>query len=93
VEETQESLLRSLQRHVEIDEPEEEDTLELMAGAIMAGEETEPRQIIAEAEPVEKGTPADSPVPAAAAPDSGDDIVGEKITEAGADSGDPEKSG
>lgn len=93
VEETQESLLRSLQRHVEIDEPEEEDTLELMAGAIMAGEETEPRQIIAEAEPVEKGTPAGSPAPAAAAPDSGDDIVGEKITEAGADSGDPEKSG
>ncbi len=93
VEETQESLLRSLQRHVEIDEPEEEDTLELMAGAIMAGEETEPRQIIAETEPAKKDAPADSPAPAPAAPDSGDDIVGEEIIEAGADSGDPEKSG
>ncbi len=99
VEETRESLLRSLQRHVDIDEPEEEDTLELMAGAIMAGEETDSRQIIAEAEPVEQGKPADSPAPAATAPDPGDEIVGEKITEAGdateagAESGDPEKSG
>ena len=28
--ETRDSLIRSLQRHVEVDEPEEEDTLELM---------------------------------------------------------------
>jgi len=50
----EESLLRSLQRHVEIDEPEEEDTLELMAGAIMAGEDADPAQYLKEGELVEQ---------------------------------------
>lgn len=53
-EETQESLIRSLQRHVEIDEPEEEDTLELMAGAMMAGEDADPSQYLKEGELVER---------------------------------------
>lgn len=44
VDDTNESLIRSLQRHVEVDEPEEEDTLELMAGAIMAGEDVDAKQ-------------------------------------------------
>lgn len=44
VEETRDALIRGLQRHVEVDEPEEEDTLELMAGAIMAGETDESGQ-------------------------------------------------
>lgn len=39
LDDVRESVVRSLQRHVENDEPEEEDTLELMAGAIIAGDE------------------------------------------------------
>lgn len=39
LDDIRESIIRNLQRHVENDEPEEEDTLELMAGAIMAGDE------------------------------------------------------
>lgn len=54
LDDTMESLIRSLQRHVEIDEPEEEDTLELMAGAIMAGDDADPSQYIKEGELVEK---------------------------------------
>lgn len=50
----EESLVRSLQRHVEIDEPEEEDTLELMAGAIMASEDADPSQYLKEGELVEQ---------------------------------------
>jgi DNA-directed RNA polymerase subunit omega len=50
VDDTKESLIRSMQRHVEIDEPEEEDTLELMAGAIMAGEEVDPGEYVREGE-------------------------------------------
>ncbi|MDH3231802.1 MAG: DNA-directed RNA polymerase subunit omega [Alphaproteobacteria bacterium] len=50
------SLIRSLQRHVEIDEPEEEDTLELMAGAIMAGDEADPSQYLKEGELVEQNS-------------------------------------
>jgi DNA-directed RNA polymerase subunit omega len=50
VSDTEESLIRSMQRHVEIDEPEEEDTLELMAGAIMAGEEVDPGEYVREGE-------------------------------------------
>ena len=52
--ETRDSLIRSLQRHVEVDEPEEEDTLELMAGAIMAGDEADPAQYLKEGELVEQ---------------------------------------
>jgi len=50
VEETQDSLIRSMQRHVEIDEPEEEDALEVMAGAMMAGEEADPSEYVREGE-------------------------------------------
>jgi len=54
LDEMRDSLIRSLQRHVEVDEPEEEDTLELMAGAIMAGEEADPSQYLKEGELVEQ---------------------------------------
>ncbi len=54
VEDTRESLIRSMQRHVEIDEPEEEDALELMAGAMMAGDEADPSEYVREGEPVEQ---------------------------------------
>lgn len=50
VEETHESLVRGMQRHVEVDEPEEEDALELMAGAMMAGEEANPSEYVREGE-------------------------------------------
>ncbi len=54
LEDMRDSLIRSLQRHVEVDEPEEEDTLELMAGAIMAGDEADPAQYLKEGELVEQ---------------------------------------
>ena len=54
LDEARDSLIRSLQRHVEVDEPEEEDTLELMAGAIMAGDEADPSQYLKEGELVEQ---------------------------------------
>ena len=54
VEETRESLIRSMQRHVEIDEPEEEDALELMAGAMMASDEANPSEYVREGELVEQ---------------------------------------
>jgi len=54
LEQARDSLIRSLQRHVEVDEPEEEDTLELMAGAIMAGDEADPSQYLKEGELVEQ---------------------------------------
>lgn len=38
LEELEDTVVRSMQKHVEIDEPEEEDPIELMAGAAMAGE-------------------------------------------------------
>lgn len=50
VVDTHDSLVRSMQRNVEIDEPEEEDALELMAGAMMAGEEANPSEYIREGE-------------------------------------------
>lgn len=53
VDDIEESLIRSLQRHVEIDEPEEENSLEMMAGAIMAGEDVDPAQYLKEGELVE----------------------------------------
>jgi len=53
VDDCKDSLIRSLQRHIEVDEPEEEDTLELMAGAIMAGDDADPAQYLKEGELVE----------------------------------------
>ena len=38
LEELENSVVRSMQKHVEIDEPEEDDPIELMAGAAMAGD-------------------------------------------------------
>ena len=38
IEELEDSVVRGMQKHVEIDEPEEEDPIELMAGAAMVGE-------------------------------------------------------
>ena len=38
LEELEDNVIRGMQKHVEIDEPEEEDPIELMAGAAMAGE-------------------------------------------------------
>lgn len=75
--ETRDSLIRSLQRHVEVDEPEEEDTLELMAGAIMAGDEADPSQYLKEGELVEQ---------------NGDEI-GAGEGEEGAESPEPESTG
>ena len=42
----QEGLVRSLQKFVEVDEPEEDDALELMAGATLAGEAVEDLQAL-----------------------------------------------
>ena len=61
VDDTRESLIRSMQRHVEIDEPEEEDTLELMAGAMMAGEEVDPSEYVREGELVEHDEAEEGP--------------------------------
>jgi len=38
IDDLKNSVIRGLQKHVEIDEPEEEDPIELMAGAAMAEE-------------------------------------------------------
>ena len=39
LEELKASVIRGMQKHIEIDEPEDEDPIELMAGAAMAGNE------------------------------------------------------
>ena len=46
VESLQDGLVRSLQKFVEVDEPEEDDALELMAGATLAGEAVEDLQAL-----------------------------------------------
>ncbi len=46
VEGLQDGLVRSLQKFVEVDEPEEDDALELMAGATLAGEAVEDLQAL-----------------------------------------------
>ena len=46
VDDLQDSFIRSMQRHVEVDEPEEEDALELMVGAMLAGEEPNPDEYV-----------------------------------------------
>jgi len=52
VEQVKEALIRGLQKVVDIDEPEEEDQMELMAGANMAeGAEQEPAGTIAPVRP------------------------------------------
>ena len=85
LDDTRESLIRSLQRHVEVDEPEEEDTDEMMAGAIMAGGEGDsglsPPTPAAVAAPDKSGG-AENPEAAA--------VVQEADGETGADG--PEKS-
>ena len=69
VEETRESLIRSMQRHVEIDEPEEEDALELMAGAMMASEEADPSEYVREGELVAHDEAEEGPSKGAAEPE------------------------
>jgi DNA-directed RNA polymerase subunit omega len=69
VDETRESLIRGMQRHVEIDEPEEEDALELMAGAMMAGEEANPSEYVREGELVEHDESEGGPSEDAAEPE------------------------
>lgn len=95
IDETRDALIRGLQHHVEVDEPEEEDTLELMAGAIMADESGESGKGPAGQTAVapESVTPEDGkPTPADEAGDSPKDatVVQEADSEAGADG--PEKS-
>ena len=46
VKDLQDGLVRSLQKFVEVDEPEDDDALELMAGATMAGEAVEDLQAL-----------------------------------------------
>ena len=46
VADLQDGLVRSLQKFVEVDEPEDDDALELMAGATMAGEAVEDLQAL-----------------------------------------------
>lgn len=69
VEDTRDSLIRGMQRHVEIDEPEEEDALELMAGAMMAGEEADPSEYVREGELVEHDEAEEGPSEDATAPE------------------------
>ena len=52
------NVVRAMQKHVEIDEPEDEDPIELMAGAAMAGE-TDAMEV--------------DPVPSIKAPQTGDE--------------------
>ena len=65
----QESLIRSMQRHVEIDEPEEEDALELMAGAMMASDEADPSEYVRQGELVEQEEAKEVPPETAAEPE------------------------
>ena len=53
VTELAESLIRGMQRHVEVDEPEEEDALELMAGAMLAVGEADSEEYVRTGELVE----------------------------------------
>lgn len=72
VDDMRESLIRGMQRHVEVDEPEEEDALELLAGAMMAAEQPEPAEYLRAGELVEHG--------------EGDEILMSDIEEAETDS-------
>jgi len=69
VEDTRDSLIRSMQRHVEIDEPEEEDALELMAGAMMASDEADPSEYVREGELVAHEETEQGPSETAAEPE------------------------
>lgn len=78
VEETYESLVRSMQRHVEIDEPEEEDALELMAGAMMASEEINPAHFIRETAPAAEDVFGDVPSDQVVAEDVSEDVLSDE---------------
>lgn len=62
VDELQDSLIRGMQRHVEVDEPEEEDALELMAGAMLAGEEPNSEEYVRTGELVEHDESEEGPI-------------------------------
>ena len=49
LEELEDNVVRGMQKHVEIDEPEEEDPIELMAGAAIAGETDAAEGVVAPA--------------------------------------------
>ena len=49
LEELEDNVVRGMQKHVEIDEPEEEDSIELMTGAAMAGETDAAEGVVAPA--------------------------------------------
>ena len=44
LDDLKDELVRDLQKHVEIDEPEEEDAMEMIAAAALAGEEISPEE-------------------------------------------------
>ena len=101
LDDTRESLIRGLQRHVEVDEPEEEDTLELMAGAIMAGEDGEsgqppPARAAVAAAPIKPEAPKVPEAVDAAAPaeatESPEEVVAAPEADDKTGAGDPEKS-
>ena len=59
LEELEENVVRGMQKHVEIDEPEEEDPIELMAGAAMAEETDAAEGVVAPA--IDAPQPTDGP--------------------------------
>ena len=59
LEELEDNVVRGMQKHVEIDEPEEEDPIELMAGAAMAGETDAAEGFVAPA--IDAPQPTDGP--------------------------------
>ena len=59
LEELEDNVVRGMQKHVEIDEPEEEDPIELMAGAAMAGETDAAEGVVAPA--IDAPQPTDGP--------------------------------
>tara|TARA_A100001037_G_scaffold48574_1_gene40435 strand:- start:1098 stop:1460 length:363 start_codon:yes stop_codon:yes gene_type:complete len=59
LEELEDNVVRGMQKHVEIDEPEEEDPIELMAGAAMAGEFDAAEGVVAPA--IDAPQPTDGP--------------------------------
>ncbi len=78
VEDLQDGLVRSLQKFVEVDEPEDDDALELMAGATMAGEAVEDLQALMGQSAPSRPKPSEADVD----DKSADDAAGADDTEA-----------
>jgi DNA-directed RNA polymerase subunit omega len=77
VDDLHDSLIRGMQRHVEVDEPEEEDALELMAGAVLAGEEPNPDEYVRAGELVEHDESEEVPAAETAAGEEPEAETGE----------------